>query len=172
MARTSKKPAEVFESEKTKYEQAKEKYRKVLKRLKPLSVLESLPSPPVNRAAYSDRMAWTLANMAKLAYIKFEQNDLEKERLEYSLQSGWFNLMRTFDRLGTQAFLAKNDEFAVLSFRGTQPDDWEDIKTDIRVVKQRTIEGKVHAGFKRACEAGRRTASRQAGDRHRKVTTP
>jgi predicted lipase len=150
MARKAKLPSELFENEKTMYEQAKEKYRKALKDLKPLSVLESIPSPPVNRAAYSDRMAWTMATMAKLAYIKFEENDLEKERLEYSLQSGWFNLMKTYSKLGTQAFVAKNDEFAVLAFRGTQPDKWEDIRTDVKIIKQRTIDGKVHKGFKNA----------------------
>ncbi len=143
-------PGVLFEFEKSEFEQAKEKYRKVLRQLKPLTELESLPSPPVNRAAYSDRMAWIMAIMAKLAYIKFEEDELELERLEYSLQSGWFNLMKTFNRNGTQAFIAKNDEFAVLAFRGTQPNKWEDVRTDLRVIKQRTIEGKVHTGFKNA----------------------
>jgi len=104
----------------------------------------------VNRAAYSDRMAWIMAQMAKLAYIPFEEDDLGMEQLEYSLQSGWFNLMKTFNKKGTQAFLAKNDEFAVLAFRGTQPTRWEDVRTDLRALKQKTIEGKVHRGFKEA----------------------
>ena len=88
--------------------------------------------------------------MAKLAYIPFEESDLGLEQLEYSLQSGWFNLMKTFNNKGTQAFIAKNDEFAVLAFRGTQPSKWEDVRTDLRVLKQNTIEGKVHRGFKNA----------------------
>jgi hypothetical protein len=150
MAKKAKNPSEVFASEKDLFDQAREKYRQAIKELKPLEALDSLPDPPVNRAAYSDRMCWTLANMAKLAYINFEENDLERERLEYALQSGWFNLMKTFNENGTQAFLAKNHEFAVLCFRGTQPDKWEDIRTDIRILKKRTIDGKVHAGFKQA----------------------
>jgi len=142
--------SDIFEIEKDEFERAKEKYLNAVRELKPLSVLDTLPSPPINRAAYSDRMAWIMAYMAKLAYIKFEENDLELKRLEYSLQSGWFNLIKTFNKNGTQAFLAKNDEFSVLSFRGTQPDRWEDIRTDIKVLKERTIDGKVHAGFKEA----------------------
>jgi hypothetical protein len=95
-------------------------------------------------------MAWILAHMARLAYIKFEESPLEVERLEYCLQSGWFNLIKTFNKNGTQAFLAKNNEFAVLSFRGTQPNKWEDVRTDLRVLKLRTVDGKVHIGFKSA----------------------
>jgi predicted alpha/beta hydrolase len=72
------------------------------------------------------------------------------EQLQYGLQSGWFNLMKTFNKKGTQAFLAKNNEFAVLAFRGTQPTKWEDVRTDLRALKQKTVEGKVHKGFKEA----------------------
>jgi len=140
----------LFESEKRDFDLAAEKYRQAFRQLKPLSILESLPTPPVHRAAYSDRMAWILAHMAKLAYIKFEDGDLELERLEYCLASGWFNLIETFNNHGTQAFLAKNDEFVVLSFRGTQPDKWEDVRTDLRAIKLKTIDGKVHIGFKHA----------------------
>jgi len=143
-------PSVRFEIEKDEFERAREKFLNAVRELKPLSVLDTLPSPPINRAAYSDRMAWIMAHMAKLAYIKFEENDLELKRLEYSLRSGWFNLIKTFNKNGTQAFLAKNDEFSVLSFRGTQPDRWEDVRTDIKVLKERTINGKVHAGFKKA----------------------
>jgi len=150
MENNTSQPNVLFEIEKNEFEQAREKYLNAVRSLKPLSILDTLPSPPLNRAAYSDRMAWIMAHMAKLAYIKFEESDLELKHLKYSLQSGWFNLIKTFNKNGTQAFLAKNDEFSVLSFRGTQPDRWEDVRTDIRVLKQRTIKGKVHAGFKQA----------------------
>ncbi len=141
---------ETFKQEQEKFEKAREDFRKAIKELKPLAILENLPAPPVKRAAYSDRMAWIMANMAKLAYIKFEEGELEREELEYSLRSGWFNLIETFNKNGTQAFLAKNDEFTVLAFRGTQTDQWEDIKTDLKVLKEKTIDGKVHAGFLQA----------------------
>ena len=155
MEQSAKLPSKIFETEKKEFEEAKEKYRKAIRQLKPLADLETLPTPPVNRAAYSDRMAWIMAHMAKLAYIPFEESDLGMEQLEYSLQSGWFNLMKTFNKEGTQAFIAKNDEFAVLSFRGTQPTRWEDVRTDLRVLKQNTIEGKVHKGFKNAFDVVR-----------------
>jgi triacylglycerol lipase len=150
MEQNAKQLVELFEAEKKEFDLASEKYRKAFRQFKPLSILESLPTPPVHRAAYSDRMAWILAHMAKLAYIKFEESDLEVERLEHCLASGWFNLIKTFNKNGTQAFLAKNDEFVVLSFRGTQPDKWEDVRTDLRVLKLKTIDGKVHIGFKNA----------------------
>jgi hypothetical protein len=150
MEQSKKLPSEIFMKEKEEFEQAKEKYRKIIRQLKPLADLDKLPTPPVNRAAYSDRMAWIMAHMAKLAYVPFEESDLGMEQLQYSLQSGWFNLMKTFNKKGTQAFLAKNDEFAVLSFRGTQTTKWEDVRTDLRAIKQKTIDGKVHKGFKEA----------------------
>ena len=146
----TKQLSELFASEQREFDLAAEKYRKAFKQLKPLSILGSLPTPPVHRAAYSDRMAWILAHMARLAYIEFEESPLEVERLEYCLQSGWFNLIKTFNKKGTQAFLAKNNEFAVLSFRGTQSNKWEDVRTDLRVLKLRTVDGKVHIGFKSA----------------------
>ena len=150
MEKSEQVPSVIFASETEEFERAKEKFRKVIRQLKPLADLDKLPTPPVNRAAYSDRMAWIMAQMAKLAYIPFEESGLGLEQLEYSLQSGWFNLMRTFNRKGTQAFIAKNDQFAVLAFRGTQPTKWEDVRTDLRALKQKTIEGKVHKGFKEA----------------------
>jgi triacylglycerol lipase len=150
MEQDTKQLSELFKTEERDFDLATKKYRKAIRQLKPLSILENLPTPPINRAAYSDRMAWIMAHMAKLAYIKFDESPLEVERLEYCLQSGWFNLIKTFNKNGTQAFLAKNNEFAVLAFRGTQPERWEDVRTDLRVLKLRTIDGRVHIGFKNA----------------------
>jgi predicted lipase len=150
MENKGEKPGETFAREKFEFEQAKKRYRDVIRQIRPLADLNKLSTPPVNRAAYSDRMAWIMAQMAKLAYIPFEESDLGLEQLEYALQSGWFNLMQTFNQAGTQAFLAKNDEFAVLAFRGTQPTKWEDVRTDLRALKQKTVEGKVHKGFQEA----------------------
>ena len=148
------KPDEVLRTAKKEfdqaYDQAKTKYQTAFKSIKPLAELEEFPVPPLVRAAYSDRMAWIMANMVQLAYVNFEENELEVERLDYALRSGAFNLIKTFSNKGTQAFLAKNDEFAVLSFRGTQPDKWEDIKTDINAIREKTVDGKVHIGFKTA----------------------
>ena len=43
------------------------------------NLLEQLLKPPVGRAAYSDRTAWLMAEMSKLAYTKFEASG---DRLE------------------------------------------------------------------------------------------
>jgi len=59
-------------------------------------------------------------------------------------------LVRTFNIADTQAFLAKEAFFAVLSFRGTQTDSIGDIETDIAVSLDSTRYGKVHDGFKKA----------------------
>ena len=37
-------------------------------------LVENLTSPPLKRAAYSDRTAWIMAVMSTLAYVKFEQS--------------------------------------------------------------------------------------------------
>ncbi len=34
-----------------------------------------LLNPPVNRAAYSDRTAWLMAELSDMAYLKFEGRD-------------------------------------------------------------------------------------------------
>ncbi len=81
---------------------------------------ENLLCPPIVRAAYSDRMAWILASMSHIAYDRYE-NDYDARKIFITkLESGGFELIKTFNNneTDTQAFLAKNDQFAVLAFRG------------------------------------------------------
>lgn len=113
--------------------------------------------PPLRRAAYSDRTAFVMASMAKLAYDEFElagnkgsgsQEDKKKfEDFKAKLTSGGFELLQTFDseETDTQAFLAKNSEYAVLAFRGTS--SIKDIVTDAKAIKARMSEGEAHTGF-------------------------
>ena len=147
---------------------------------------ERLRFPPVSRAAYSDRTAWLLAEMSRLAYEQFEspselldeitsklaslqdikairqeiQRFLEKhaepsgagvEQLKSQLAIVDFDLVRTFNNGGTQAFLAKrkSDGMAVLAFRGTEK-DFKDIKTDLNARFYRADGAKMHSGFRRA----------------------
>ena len=109
----------------------------------------NLLGPPIHRAAYSDRMAWILASMAHLAYDQFENNPDARILFIAKLKSGGFELIRTFhsDETDTQAFLAKNNEFAVLAFRGTEVTKRQDIKTDIKASKVSVLQGHVHGGF-------------------------
>lgn len=158
----------------------------------------TLLTPPVERAAFSDRQAYVCAEMAKLAYFKFEGGHLLKDILDVArdfigddknfaileqqlsniltsdptseseskqafeaiLDGAGFTLVDTFSKEGTQAFLCTKEyemdggtkkTVAFLSFRGTEPKQFEDIKTDVRA---RLIEVDVghekvefHSGF-------------------------
>ncbi len=119
---------------------------------------ENLLTPPIVRAAYSDRMAWILASMSHLAYDRFEDTrDMQKLRKIFStkLASGGFELIKTFNdkETDTQAFLAKNDQFAVLAFRGTEIAKFEDFKIDAMASRISVLDGRVHAGFREAYES-------------------
>ena len=139
-----------------------------------------LMSPPVERAAFSDRIAYVCAELSKLAYFKFEgghtvddllsfakaifkddervtqlENKIKalltasasseqeaKNALSEILKHADFELVETFSTKGTQAFICTrkiespskgNDKVvAFLVFRGTEPTDFTDIKTDVK----------------------------------------
>ncbi len=114
---------------------------------------KELLSPPIRRAAYSDRTAWLMAEMSQLAYLKFENNPSE---LRIALAAADFQIVgQPFNRLGTQAFLARrdSDKMAVLSFRGTQLEGltletFFDVCADLYATFQTSEAGaKIHNGF-------------------------
>ena len=115
---------------------------------------EYLLTPPLFRAAYSDRMAWICASMAELAYERFEKNEEVKKDFMEKLHSGGFSLLGTFnsDETGTQAFLATNGKYAILAFRGTEK-NWRDVQTDLLARRVKTSSGQVHSGFRTAYES-------------------
>jgi hypothetical protein len=53
---------------------------------------------------------------------------------------------------GTQCYVAHRDSFAIVTFRGTQPDDWNDLFNIARFVPKRWDVGRVHEGFADALE--------------------
>src|SRR5262245_3162977 len=61
-----------------------------------------------------------------------------------------FPEIRYYDNDGAQAYIFANDDDAVVTCRGTQPDDWNDLKADLDLKKAmaETV-GWVHRGFKR-----------------------
>ena len=59
---------------------------------------EELLKPPIKRAAYSDRTAWLMAKMSKLAYLPFEKDDTE---LTSVLRQAGFSLVRHLPRRNT-----------------------------------------------------------------------
>ena len=116
-----------------------------------------LLTPPIMRAAYSDRMAWILSSMSHLAYDRFEDDPKTYELLVAKLAGGGFKLIETFNstETDTQALLAVSGDYAVLAFRGTETSKRQDIKTDIEATKISLLEGRVHAGFRNAYESVR-----------------
>ena len=105
---------------------------------------------PLYRAAYSDRTAWLMAVMSRLAYLPFENSP---GSLDEALSEARFELNKSFNCNGTQAFLAKreSDKMVVLAFRGTQKEDPQDIITDLKANFYQDEKGvKIHDGFYRA----------------------
>ena len=142
---------------------------------------------PSYRKAYSDRVAWLMAYMAELAYLKFDKPnadgnvtlqlvkralksarkgttekiigairksyayDYEAARLdlEHSLEQIGWRLVETISVNATQTYVACNDDFAVLAFRGTEADRMKDIKADAKATQTTCpTGGRVHSGFK------------------------
>jgi hypothetical protein len=90
-----------------------------------------------------------MATMSQLAYEPFEKDDVSLGLFVSKLDSGGFSLVGIFNIQGTQAFLAHNNIYAVLAFRGTEK-NWQDVQTDIRARREKTKDGKIHAGFYKA----------------------
>lgn len=117
---------------------------------------QNLLSPPIARAAYSDRMAWILASMAHLAYDRFEDNAMAEALFIAKLEGGGFELIKIFNakETDTQAFLAKSSEgYAVLAFRGTELAKREDVLIDAEAMRVSVLEGRIHSGFHIAYES-------------------
>jgi triacylglycerol lipase len=140
----------LFAAEKAAFEAATARYLDACRTYNYFGDEQRLLDPPIARAVYSDRMAWIMAKMAKLAYVEFEKNPQVLARLEIDLESGGFELVKTFAQADTQAFLVKTKTYAILAFRGTQTSSIGDIETDIRANMLTTINGRVHIGFQAA----------------------
>lgn len=79
----------------------------------------------------------------------YYDHEAERKKLEDSLrQIGW-DLLKTISVNATQAYVAYNEEFTILAFRGTEADRMADIRADAKA-SQTTCPtgGRVHSGFK------------------------
>ena len=143
-------------------------------------------SPPVERAAFSDRMAYVCAELSKLAYFKFEgghtasasSGQESKNALSEILKHADFELIETFSTKGTQAFICTrkiespskgNDKVvAFLVFRGTERKDFTDIKTDIKAklvdVEVGGMSVQMHSGYLEAFNWVRKDIETVLGD--------
>jgi triacylglycerol lipase len=89
------------------------------------------------------RKSLLFAELSNLSYLSRCEAGLLANRIG-------FPEIRFYDREGAQAYIFANDEDAVVTCRGTQPDDWNDIKADLDLKRAmaETV-GWVHRGFKR-----------------------
>ncbi|HEX7797296.1 MAG TPA: lipase family protein, partial [Vicinamibacterales bacterium] len=91
--------------------------------------------------------AWWLAEAAWLSYGHSE----EAIKNVYKTAAGLDAELVSVD--GTEFTIATNGAFAIVAFRGTQPDDWEDVFSDLEWVPKPWDIGHVHRGFAKAFEA-------------------
>ena len=83
------------------------------------------------------------AELASLAYNN--KRDVQSQAKNYQ-----FTTIEFYDRDGAQAYRFMNKNDIVIACRGTQPDQFNDIKADLRAVPimAETV-GRVHKGFKK-----------------------
>ena len=92
------------------------------------------------KAELNRQNAEFLGNAAHLAYG-------DPGMIEDALRGWGMTLVKFFDRQGTQAYLAKNDQTCLLAFRGTQPNMLRDWLYDLDAHQVNGPVGKVHEGF-------------------------
>jgi triacylglycerol lipase len=83
------------------------------------------------------------AELANLSYLS------RAEAGQAAFRMG-FPEIRFYDRDGAQGYIFANDDDAVVTCRGTEPHDWNDLRADLDLgtVVAETV-GRVHRGFKR-----------------------
>jgi triacylglycerol lipase len=91
-----------------------------------------------------ESFGWIMAKCSEAAYLSGK----EAKPLYKGLG---FNRHKYFDKSGAQAHAAYDNEWFVLSFRGTEVKSWSDIKADLNVdsVEAKYSYGKVHKGFEK-----------------------
>ena len=82
------------------------------------------------------------AELASLSY--YDPGVVERPLSELG-----FNESQFFDRDGAQAWIFANERDCVVACRGTEPNEWNDIRADVNAVAVVTETfGRVHRGFK------------------------
>jgi triacylglycerol lipase len=89
------------------------------------------------------RRSLLFAELSAICYL----SRAEAGRLAYRVG---FPEIRYYDRDGAQAYIFGNDDDRVVVCRGTEPNDWNDIRADLDLAKVvAETAGRVHRGFKR-----------------------
>lgn len=118
----------------------------------PLQVIQDPGESPLRLYSHVDRPISNLPFlrrallMAELAMIAY--NDEDEARRAY--EAIGLPDVSFYDRDGSQAFRVRNQHDCVIACRGTQPNEWNDIRADANAatVLAETA-GRVHRGFKR-----------------------
>ena len=88
---------------------------------------------------------WWMADSSLLTYWPPEQ------AIEIFGTAG---LQSKFVKTGsTDCYLAWNADFVIVAFRGTEPDEWSDVLTDVKIQLVPWTVGEVHRGFKEALDS-------------------
>ncbi len=98
-----------------------------------------------NEIGYSPYNALSLAKVSKLAYF-------DPTTVASKLQVWNINKLHFFDNRNTQAFIAGNNDFIIISFRGTEPNNLKDWMTDAEIRMVEGYGGYVHRGFSEALD--------------------
>jgi triacylglycerol lipase len=91
--------------------------------------------------------AWWLADSAWIAY----DHDAHAVR-DVFLSRAQMESCEAFVGGGTECYLAACAGFAIVTFRGTQPDAWQDVFSDVLLKARPWDVGHVHQGFGKALE--------------------
>ena len=96
---------------------------------------------PIAELSHLER-SLLMAEISMMSYLNVEQCNIAAGHIGFS--QGKF-----FDRSGSQAYWFQSEYDSVVVFRGTEADDWNDIKADANAIAAlaETV-GKVHSGFK------------------------
>ena len=91
--------------------------------------------------------AWWLAEISMLAYAD-GKGFVERQLRSAGMQGVKFFSSPENSSHHTQAILAFNSRSVIVAFRGTEPNEWRDFKTDLETLQVEIGSGgKVHAGF-------------------------
>ncbi|MCD0460135.1 lipase family protein [Roseiconus lacunae] len=108
----------------------------------PLLIRSSVKDTSIAELSFL-RRSLLFAELAMIAY-----NDLTEAQAAAEIAG--FDEVTFYDRDGAQAYRFRNRQDCVIACRGTEPNEWNDIKADANVgsVLAETV-GRVHRGFKR-----------------------
>ena len=105
------------------------------------SVFSSLDGPIESLSML--RRSLLFAGLANLSYLSRAEAGLMVHCIG-------FPEIRYYDRAGAQAYIFADEYDAVVTCRGTEPNDWNDVKADLDLAKAMAeTAGWVHRGFKR-----------------------